>query len=62
MKAHCQPKLYRDKGHEERRSDGTDVGAGIEDAGRQCAFLFWKPFRNRFHRAGKIAGLAERQS
>src|SRR5437870_7590445 len=45
--------------HGERRDDRADIRSGVEDASRQRALLFWKPFGNDFDARGKIARLAE---
>ena len=49
------------QGTHERREQSADVGARVENAGRERALLFWKPFGHGLDRGGKIAGLADAQ-
>ena len=45
--------------HDERREDGAEVGAGVEEAGREGALVTWEPFGDGFDGCGEVAGLAE---
>ena len=49
----------RDRRHHERRDDGADVGAGVEDASGQRALPPRKPLRGRLDRRREIARFAE---
>src|SRR5216684_3490081 len=46
---------------QERRDDGADAGAGVENAGGQGALLFGEPFGDGFDAGGEDAGFAETQ-
>ena len=51
----------RDDGNNQRRQQRTDVGAGVEDAGRKRPLFAREPFGNCLNRAGKVAGLSKAQ-
>ena len=51
----------RDGGHDQRRDDGADVGAGVEDCGGRSALALGKPQGDRLDGRGEIAAFAEPQ-
>ncbi len=51
--------VQSDPGHDERGHEGADVGAGVEDACGERAFLLGEPLGGDFDRGRKVARLAE---
>src|ERR1700758_998784 len=54
--ADCHPR------HDERRENGSDICAGVEDARRQGTLTLRKPFGDGFDGCGKIAGLSDTET
>ena len=48
--------------HQQRRDDRADIGAGVEQADREGAFLLREPFGHRLDAGGEIAGFADAQA
>lgn len=51
-----------DPGHDERRDQSADVGAGVENARGQRALLLREPLGDSLDRCGKVAGFTNTQS
>ena len=43
----------------ERREDGSEVGAGVEDAGGKRSLFLWKPFGSCLNRGREVSRLSE---
>ena len=59
MNAQCQPRASAIGGTSERRDDGADIRARVEDGRGRRAFAFRKPQRDGFDGGGKVTALTE---
>src|SRR6187399_316740 len=57
-KHHLPTPRQRDRRDRQRRENRANVGARVEQAGRETAFALWKPFDDRLHRRRKGSALA----